>query len=62
MYTHLYSRVLPPLPPHPSDGQSFMVDSSGDGLISIPESHRGEVRQQLEMLQRLAASALGVSS
>jgi hypothetical protein len=45
-----------------SDGQSFMVDGSAGALGTIPDSHRGEVQQQLVMLQRLAATALGASS
>ncbi|GBF94573.1 hypothetical protein Rsub_06688 [Raphidocelis subcapitata] len=44
------------------DGHSFMVDGSADALAAIPESHRSEVQQQLVMLQRLAASALGVGA
>jgi hypothetical protein len=37
-----------------------MVDGSADALAAIPDSHRSEVQGQLVMLQRLAASALGV--
>lgn len=51
-------RTQPPTP----DGQSFMVDGSADVLAAIPESHRSEVQRQLVMLQRLAASALGVAA
>jgi hypothetical protein len=39
-----------------------MVDGSADVLAAIPESHRSEVQRQLVMLQRLAASALGVAA
>jgi len=39
-----------------------MVDGTAGALAAIPETHRAEVQSQLVMLQRLAASALGVAS